>query len=236
MSSVFGGGASRSLPNRITVASPGYTFTSQDGGNVLNRNQTPEQTAFDTRFPRILGDIDTLRGQADPATGLVRSALLSRVANDRSRAIGNLRNNLAQRRVLGSSFGEFAQTAAERDFAQQDVEAELQALLTGFDLYSRALQSETETLVTGINRDLQEFGAAAGLAPQTSQLLFQNAQFQEQLASQEALGFGQLIGNLVGLGGALAFGPSGAAAGAAKSKAATAAPSVNSLYSIGRGF
>lgn len=191
--------------------SPGFNIRSNDIGEGIFRTRleragTFPQRAFDERFPNILSGIDTLRGTLTPGFSQLRDARLQQVENARSRGIGNLRDSLSRRRVLGSSFGGDAQIRAEAEFAQAASQQEAQSFLEELEANTQLINLESEQLFNALNRELAEIGLATNFATQTSDLVSRNAQFERSLAAEEAAGRGQLQGNLLGLGVSSVFG------------------------------
>ena len=166
------------------INTPGFNLSSQligDGSRrqvTLERTGTVPQTAFAERFPRALGDLDTLRSLVAPGSSRLREARLADIANARSRSIGNLRDNLARRRVLGSSFGNDALVRADREFAE--LEAAVEAETTFQEIQGTlAIIGEEQTLIgEARDRELQEFQVASGVALNIQKLVDDNARIR----------------------------------------------------------
>lgn len=211
-----GGGGGGFLNNdTFNLITPGFKIVSNRDATQLIRRKSPEQLAFNTRFPRILSDLDNLRGSIRPGVSALRSSQLQQVENARSKATGTLRDQLQRRRILGSSFATDAQIRAEREFGELAADVEARSFLTEFDLFSRTLQSEVAQLQIGLDREFKELGIAADVGLQATQILAQNAQFAEQQAFNGLAAIGEGIGNILGIGADFAFaGFSGDFAGA----------------------
>lgn len=201
-----GGGSDFKPPTTIQSSSPAFLLTSafnNSSGEVttsLSRTGTFPQRAFDERFPRILADIDAARGLFRPGFSQLRQSRLAQVSNARDRAIGNLRENLRRRRVLGSSFAEDAIIRAEREFGQAAAATEAQSFLEELEATQQLIGLESNQLFNALNRELAELGVVANFATSTADLFSRNAQFEAQLAAQEAASRGSFFGNLIGLG------------------------------------
>ena len=141
-----GGGGSGGFLNNDTfnLITPGFKIVSNRDATQLIRRKSPEQLAFNTRFPRILSDLDNLRGSIRPGVSELRQSQLRQVENARSKATGTLRDQLQRRRILGSSFAADAQIRAEREFGELAADVEARSFLVEFDAFSRALTQETE--------------------------------------------------------------------------------------------
>lgn len=99
-----------------------------------------------------------LQGRLQPGFSDLRQAGLDRIGANRTRTVGDLRNDLARRRVLGSSFGNDTIARAEAEFALQEA-----------DFASRTLLQEIDATVNLINQqnDLRLNAMAQELAAQT---------------------------------------------------------------------
>ena len=210
MPPVFGLGGKKSgnagVPTSFSARTPAYSLSgSYDalGGGVsgsLTRLGSDAQNAFGSRFPRLMGDIDTLRGTLTPGYSQLREAASREVSNARTRGIGNLRENLARRRVLGSSFGEDALARAEAEFGDLAARTQTQSFLAELEANLKVSAFEFEQINTALQREFQEIGLAAGFTTNIGQIVSQAQQTAQQMAAQEAAGRGQLLGSLAGLG------------------------------------
>ncbi|MGI9491273.1 MAG: hypothetical protein ACR2QF_02485, partial [Geminicoccaceae bacterium] len=129
----------------------------------------------------------------------LRQARLAQVRNARDRSIGNLRDNLRRRRVLGSSFAEDALIRAEREFDEAGAAQEAQSFLEELDATQQLIGFESNQLFNALNRELAELGVVANFATATADLFSRNAQFESQLAAEEAAATGSFFGNIAGL-------------------------------------
>lgn len=131
-----------------------------------------------------------LRGQIAPGMSGLRTARLREVENARQASISNLRDNLARRRVLGSSFGEDAATRAELEFAQQADKVAAESFLQELDLTNQLIGQEfdlrRESFSTKLNELNLQADFATNLSAQATQTLTASAQLQSQLAMTEA--------------------------------------------------
>ena len=167
----FGKAKQANIPQTQTISTPGFTVSSSLSGSTITPKNTLPQQEFGSRFPRILQDLDTLRGQVDPVSGAFRSSIINRVRDQRSLALGDLRQSLARRRLAGSSFETQQIAAAEADFARALGEAEAQAGLQAFDLFTRVNQQETAILSDALNRELALLGSAGSIGQSATECL-----------------------------------------------------------------
>ena len=180
------------------------------GANVstaLSKKGSAPQTAFGIRFPRILSDIDKLRGTLTPGFSQVRSSRLAAVDNARDKAIGNLRDNLARRKVRGSSFGFDALSGAEAEFGQARADEEAKVFFEELQANQQLIAQEHGILGEALNRELAELGMTAQFSTTMADIISRGAQFSQQLAAQEAAGKMELLGTALGAGlGSFGFG------------------------------
>lgn len=201
---------------------PGLTATVGPTG-ALDLTRTPQLSGAITDVSRQFGlgasQLSGLREQVTPGFGRLTQAAKQNIESERRRTIGNLRENLARRRVLGSSFAQDALSRAEAEFAQKGAQMEAQNILAEIDMSTKLLQAETQNRVQQFSTILNQMNFESGLAAQLqsgiNQAMQRNAEAQSQIAAQSAAGIGGLIGTVAG--GALGFmagGPAGAMAGA----------------------
>lgn len=101
---------------------------------------------FESTFKDGLASIDGLLSQVSPGAGRLTDARVQSIQNARDKSLSNLTDNLARRRVSGSSFGQNSMISAETEFAQQEEQARAQSFLEEFELTS---QLEGEKLRIG---------------------------------------------------------------------------------------
>ena len=214
MGSKFGGGGNINTVRSASLVTPAFrssTGIDLGSGSIttnFQREGTFPQKSIETRFPRILGDIDTLRSKLTPGFSQVREARLANIDNARFRSIGNLRDNLARRRIEGSSFGQNALVQAEREFAQARAAEEANAFLEENAANQEILQFEFGALETELNRELQELSIAANLASSFTGIIADSLKFGEMMSQQRQQQGLKTAGSLLGLG-ISAFSPGG---------------------------
>lgn len=140
-----------------------------------------------------------LRNQVtDPINGL-QAVRLAQNENARKQAIGNLRDNLARRRVLGSSFAQDALTRSNLEFAQNADQIKNASYLQSLDAQQQLANQEYQARVNQFNTKLNELNLQGtlgqNLAQQGNQLAAQIAQLKTQLAAQGANTYGNLAAN-----------------------------------------
>lgn len=149
-----------------------------------------------------------------PGFSLFRQAGLQDIANQQQSTMSTLQNNLAQRRVLGSSFAQnsLSQTAADFEKQRTDFIAQtyLQELQASNQLTQEQFQAAASKWQVGIQQMNLEAGIAADLTGKAMQSMTSIAEAQAQLDAQNAAGIGSLFGTL-GAAGIGALGKYGAA-------------------------
>jgi hypothetical protein len=173
------------------------------------------------QFLAQAGLTSDLRAKVAPGISDLRASRLREIENARRASISDLRDNLARRRVLGSSFGADAETRANLEFAQQAEKTAAESFLQELDLTNKLIGQEFDLKRQAFGTKVSELNLqadiAAGLTGQATQLLSQSAQIQAQLASSKAsitsqqgmaqagldaqaqAGVGSLIGKIAGL-------------------------------------
>lgn len=237
-------GGGKSAP-QVNFTPPGFNaggLSATFSGGNYNVSPSADRTAavgnIASTFGQQAGDIAGLRSQFAPGFSALRNAQLSQITSNRTAAIGNLQQNLQNRRVLGSSFAQDAinRTQAQYDQQQADTIAQthLQELAASQQLIQQQYAAARGGFETALNEMNLEAGIAADLTKNASGALEKAAATQADLDAKAAAsrgaffgGLGQKFGSAAGsmfssggLGGL--FGGGSAAAGDAMSMAAMA--------------
>ena len=197
-----------------TLSAGGLTATASDRNvNVASssgRKSLVSRTskAFRNQARTLAG----LRGRVAPGVSDLRASRLAAVGDARSRAIGNLRENLQRRRVLGSSFGQDALTRTEAEFGRERDRVESETFLQELELTTQLLDRETKARTNSFQTRLNELNLQAdlaqGIGSQATTILNQTAQLQASLAlragqfnaksaQQSSAGAGQFFGQAI---------------------------------------
>lgn len=209
-SSIFGGGSSgQQAPATLTrLYTPGLRYEPVPGGGQRQRRVV--------RTEEVEGLLGELRGAGETANQRFGD-LLSRVApgfsdmraareasirdtfnRERSQAVGSLRENLARRSVLGSSFAESALGQTRSAFADAEAralaESNAQSLLEEIDLTQRLATQDfniSSSVVQGLlDQGRFETTSAINLANGTQMAMAESAKLQQELAIANAQGAG----------------------------------------------
>lgn len=191
------GGLNTSFSNNSYNVTPSGARNDLIGSGVDNFNT----------FGNITGD---LRATVAPGFNDLLNSRLNTLNDARTSAIGNLRENLASRRVLGSSFGQDTINRGEAEFARQkdaivtdnfqkSLEMNNRLLGQQYDAYNKAFQ-------TGLTELNLEASVAQELTGKASQALLDAAKTQASLTLQaqsfnaaSALSQGQGLGQAIGM-------------------------------------
>ena len=153
-------------------------------------------------FPQQAGLVSGIRSQLAPGFGALTQSRLAELDTRRRESVGNLRDNLQRRRVLGSSFGADAVSRADAEFAQDADRIRAESFLQELDLNRQLIQEEFNLRRNEFQTQLDELNLqaelASGLVKGATAQLGANARLKEQLNTKEATGFGSFFGQTFG--------------------------------------
>lgn len=168
--SFSGGGLTGNFANNTFSVSPTGARTAAVGG-VSNT------------FGQQASDIAGLRQQWAPGASALRSSLMTALQNNRTQSLGNLRDNLAQRRVLGSSFAQNSLANADQTYQQQIQQAQAQTFLTELGAQQQLIQQQYTAARGQFQTNLDEMNLEAGI---TTQLTSQATSVMASAATTQA--------------------------------------------------
>lgn len=150
-------------------------------------------------FGDLAGEYAGLRSQVRPGFSEFRSARLGENENVFARQRSNLRDDLARRRILGSSFGQDTLTRLAREEAQQADMIQAESFLQELDMTSQFLGQEFEARANQFNTILGEMNLQADLAAKLSgeaTSFFRDiANLKSNLASTDSQVRANILGN-----------------------------------------
>lgn len=143
-----------------------------------------------------------LRGEVRPGFGRLTQSRVDAIRNAGSRTVGNLRQELGRRRILGSSFAEREIASTEATFAQEEERARAEAgvqeiALTG-ELIQREFAGAIEAAQALIGQFNFESSVAASLSTNTTNALNANLTAQAQAAAAAEGGASEFLGTVIG--------------------------------------
>lgn len=203
--SSLSGAAANPTAGLASFAPPGIdagglktSFGSGGVGVSSSRNRRGLVGNLASTFPEQAGEIAGLRGLVAPGVSALRSSRLGEIENARRRSVGNLRENLQRRRVLGSSFGQDAVVRAEKEFAQERERVAAESTLQELEMTHALIGEEFNARRGEFSTFLDEMNLQANLATQiatgATATLGSMAQLEARLAAQEAQSSGAFFG------------------------------------------
>lgn len=208
-----------------------------NGGRGYNLSLGPGLTSALSEFRSLseagANQLGRLQSRLAPGFSDLRQAGLARLNANRTRTVGDLRGDLARRRVLGSSFANDTIARAEAEFALQEADFSSRTFLQEIDATVNLINQQNDLRLNAVS---QELAAQSDLANISASLItgLQNnmtalAQTNAQIAAQNAAnnaaglgaffqpaidqlgsGFGNWIGSVLGGGnGAMSESPGG---------------------------
>lgn len=178
--------------------------TSFAGGNI-GITPSAERLGFvndvSNTFGELGDELGILRSKVAPGISELRASRLAEIDSARDRSIGDLRENLQRRRVLGSSFGADAISRAESEFGAARAKVAGETFLQELELSNQFIEREFGARRAAIQTKLDELNLeanlAATLAGKATDTLGANARMMAQLNALEAQNAGKFFGGLV---------------------------------------
>lgn len=205
LSKLFGGkSGSSSVPLQSfapTGINAGGLSTSMANGN-LSVAPSAERAALVGNAARLFREqadaVGGLRASVAPGVSALRASRLGEVDAARSVAIGNLRDNLARRRIQGSSFGQDALIRAEAEFAGERDRVAAESFMAELEATQQFINQEFALRRSEFQTGLDELNLHADIATKLSakatDALAQNARTLSVLNAQEAAAAGKFFG------------------------------------------
>lgn len=204
---LFGNNIPNSLqnPRLASFSAPG--LSAQVTPDQINMIRAPgvesalrgSAAAFSTQA----NELGALRPLVEPGMGRLTQAGVNAIRDSRRAAMGDLRQNIARRRVGGSSFAADDAARTEAEFAKRENEFTSQAFVQEMamtqDLINQQAQAQANVFMQNLNQTNLESGLAAQMSTGVSGMLQGNAQMMGQLSNQGA-------DRLLNVGGALTGG------------------------------
>lgn len=234
LSAAFGKGTGtsgtkiRQLTGGITSGGLKSDFIGSPKNRNISVTSSPQRQGLVNNIASLFGaqagELGRLRGELTPGFGALTRARRTQIQNAARRSTGNLTDNLARRRVLGSSFGGDQITRAGREFGQAMAEAdatsfleELNANINLLSAESDAGRAEFETLLNEMNVQAETAlgilsGSQASVANAFAASDALRTQFQRDLIGFSSLGAGGVAGLGAEVAGLFGGGGTGALA------------------------
>jgi hypothetical protein len=185
----------------------GISATSGAGGTVRVRESAALKQnigQLQSTFANQASDLAALRGTVAPGYSTFRQAGLSDINTQGQQNVSNLRDQLAQRRVLGSSFANAQLSQQQADIEKQRTDFIAQSYLQELSASNQLIQEQytaaTNGFKVGIDQMNFEAGIAAQLTQSANQTMAQVATAQAKLDQQNAQANAEGIGKAIGFG------------------------------------
>lgn len=214
LSGLLGGNASGP---QINFSAPSFTAggLNAQGGLYGGYDVTPtaDRSAvvgnISNTFQQQAGAYGNLASQWTPGFSQMRQTQLGALNANRTQALGDLRQNLAQRRVLGSSFAQNSLANADQTYQNQISQTMAQSYLQELQANQSIIQQQYGASVNAFQTQLNEMNLEAGMASDlTSKMsgtMANLAQAQSNLDAKAAQGSGQFWGNIGSQAGSFAM-------------------------------
>lgn len=196
-------------PRYGTFTTPGATTDIVNDHLTFGRSAGVDETlsgisdAYSTQADELGG----LQRLVQPGFGRLTKSAIRAVRDARRSSMGDLRQNLARRRVRGSSFGadDISRTASE--FSKREDEATAQAFVRELGLSNEIVNQKATAKANSFLQTLSQFNLETQLAAQISNgvtgVLGNNAQLMSNLTNSGANRLLNVVGT--GVGGFLAL-------------------------------
>lgn len=224
---LFGGGG-KSAP-QVNYTPPGFNaggMSATFGGNGYSVTPSADRTGavgnIAGTFGAEAGALGNIGAGFAPGFSNLRASQLNQINSNRTAAIGDLRQNLQNRRVLGSSFAQDAVNRTQAQYDQQEKDTIAQTYLQELQASQQIIQQQYGAAVssfqTGLTEMNLEAGVASDLTTKASTTMLSAATTQAQLDAANQAGQGKFFGQLGQMAGS-AFGGMFGGGGASSSLA-----------------
>ena len=203
-------------PRLTSFTSPGFNAKYNDPQNLeVTRSQSLQDSlsSLSGAFSGQASELGQLKGMVQPGFGRLTQAGINAIRDARRSTMGDLKQNLARRRVAGSSFGADDQARTSAEFAKRENEFASQAFVQEMamtqDLINQQAQADAKSFATWIDQANLETGFATTMATGVSAILSQNAKIIGDMSNAGANALLGTIGNVAGIGAGLYGGSQG---------------------------
>ncbi len=138
---------------------------------ILSRTEEGDRSLKDLRggFDELAGEIGDLRADVKPGFGRLLRSRIEGLRNVASRTVGNLREELGRRRVLGSTFASREIASTEAEFGRQEDEIRAETFLQEFQLTRELINDQFRASISGAAAVMDQLNFETGLAAQLSE-------------------------------------------------------------------
>ncbi len=169
---------------------------------TADEERTGRVSSLASVFSEGARGIRRLLSRVAPGFSSLRTSRLNNLRDIRQRTIGSLSDNLAKRRVSGSSFGNDTLVRAEREFAREEdeiiAETTLAEIGATVDLIKQSTAFAAQAVQTFINELNLEANIGLQLASQATAVLGANAIAQSQAIQANTDSSLDFFGTIIG--------------------------------------
>ncbi len=197
----------------VSFSSPGLSGTFKDNRFTLRRGEEAGAALGDIRSlsQEQAGAFRGLRDRVRPGFGELTRTRIDAIRSAGKRTVGNLREELGKRRVLGSTFASREIASTEAEFGRIEEQSRAESFLQELVLTGELIKEEFSAALQGIGITLQqlnfESALAANLSQSASDQLLAAAGASAEVAAARRSGnmelfmelFGDKISDLLGL-------------------------------------
>ncbi|HDZ36774.1 MAG TPA: hypothetical protein ENH62_00495 [Marinobacter sp.] len=154
-----------------SFSSPGLSGTFKDNRFTLSRGAETSEALGDIRSlsQEQAGAFRGLRDRVKPGFGELTRTRIDAIRNAGKRTIGNLREELGKRRVLGSTFASREIASTEAEFGRIEEQTRAESFLQELALTADLIKEEFSAALQGIGTILQQLNIESALAANLSQ-------------------------------------------------------------------
>ena len=178
----------RFQPTEFTT--PGLSSTFADDRFTLRRGAEAETAVADLRSfsKEQAGEFRDLRSRVRPGFGELKRTRVEAIRAAGSRTIGNLREELGRRRVLGSTFASREIASTEAEFGRIEEQTRAESFLQELALTGQLIKEEFSSAISGVQDVLKQlnFETLIGTQLSTSASAQINANLMAQAKAREA--------------------------------------------------
>lgn len=203
LGNLFGGGQQVNYTPSGISNPTGYSVGPGGGisdSSTLQTNIGQLQSTFGQAANATAG----LAATVQPGFSQLRRAGLQQINTTAKANLSTLQNNLAQRRIQGSSFANSQISQANADTEQQKANFTAQAYVDELNASNTLLQQQYQYSASqysvAINQSNIESSTAASLVSNINSTLASTASVQAELDAKAAAGAGSAVGTVLGLG------------------------------------
>jgi len=194
----------------LGFTTPGASVSTGPGGFTVGRSPQVGNALsnLNNLSTGAASDLGALRPMLAPGFGRMTTEGVRAIEDQRRSTVGNLRENLGRRRVLGSSFASDDISRTNAEFAKKDAQFRAETTLQEIQATEQLITKQYETAIQGsqaiIAQGNFETKIGAELSRQYTSVMGELAKFEAALLRDEADGQSALLSSLLnaGLGGA----------------------------------